>query len=246
MFLKLIACEVLTRAVCRHVADSPHTIDIEFTPKGAHDDSNELRALLQSRIDAAEASPRQYEAILLGYGLCGNSTLNLTARQTQLVIPRAHDCCTLFLGSRERFRQHFADAPSTPFSALGYMERDGAYARESTLSHTTGLCATLEEYISRYGEENGRYIFETLCGSIQAAQGDRIVFIDLPETRHLNALERCRALAEAEGKELVVVEGSSRLLRKLVYGEWDDEFLIVEPGQRIAGVYDWQEVIRAE
>ena len=246
MYLKLIACEVLTREVCRHVADSPHTIDLEFTPKAAHDDSNRLRALLQSRIDAAEDSPRQYEAILLGYGLCGNSTVNLTARKTKLVIPRAHDCCTLFLGSRERFRQHFANAPSTPFSTLGYLERDGAYSRESTSGITTGLYGTLEEYIARYGEENGRYLFETLHASIKAAEGKRVVFIDMPETRHLNALSRCRALAEAEGKELMVLEGSSRLLRKLIHGEWDEEFLVVEPGQRIVGVYDWHEIMRAE
>jgi len=116
MQLKLIACEVLTREVCRYVADSPHTVDLEFTPRGAHDDSNRLRALIQSHIDEAESSARRYDAILLGYGLCGNSTLHLTARKTRLVIPRAHDCCTLFLGSREAFRQHFADVPSTPFS----------------------------------------------------------------------------------------------------------------------------------
>lgn len=246
MLLKLIACEVLTREVCRYVAESPHTIDLEFTPKGAHDDSNTLRALVQSRIDQAEASPRQYDAILLGYGLCGNSTAGLGARKTRLVIPRAHDCCTLFLGSREKFQQHFADAPSTPFSAAGYMERDGAYTRESNLSSTMGLYATLEEYIAQYGEENGRYIFETLYGSIQAAEGNRVVFIDTPETRHLNYLERCRQRAQQEGKELVVLQGSGRLLRKLVFGEWDDEFLLVEPGQRIAAVYDWQEILRAE
>ncbi len=246
MLFKLIACEVLTRDVCRYVADSPHTIDLEFTPKGAHDNSNRLRALIQSRIDEAEASPREYDAILLGYGLCGNSTLGLKASKTRLVIPRAHDCCTLFLGSREAFKQHFADAPSTPFSALGYMERDGAYTRESSLSSATGLYATLEEYIAQYGEENGRYIFETLHGSIRAAEGNRVVFIELPETRHLGFLERCRALAQQEGRELTVLEGSGRLLRKLVFGEWDDEFLIVEPGQRIAGVYDWDEIVRAE
>jgi len=246
VLFKLIACEVLTRELCRYLADSPHTVDVEFTPKGAHDNSNNLRALLQSRIDEAEASPRCYDAILLGYGLCGNSTVNLTARTTRLVIPRAHDCCTLFLGSREKFKKHFADAPSTPFSAAGYMERDGVYMREPTLSSATGLYATLEEYIARYGEENGRYIFETLYGSMKASEGDRVVFIDLPETRHLNYLERCRWLACQDGKELVVLEGSGRLLRKLVFGEWDEEFLIVEPGQRIVGVYDWDEVMRAE
>ncbi|MDW8320289.1 MAG: DUF1638 domain-containing protein [Armatimonadota bacterium] len=246
MLLKLIACEVLTREVCRYVADSPHTVDLEFTPKGAHDNADHLRTIIQSRIDEAERSVRQYEAILLGYGLCGNSTLNLTARKTRLVIPRAHDCCTLFLGSRQKFKEHFADAPSTPFSAVGYMERDGAYKRESSLNSAAGLYATLEEYIAQYGEENGRYIFETLHASIKAAEGNRVVFIEQPETRHLNYLQRCCLLAQQEGKELVVLEGSGRLLRKLVYGEWDEEFLIVEPGQRIVGVYDWDEVVRAE
>lgn len=246
MQLKLIACEVLTREVCRYVADSPHTVDLEFTSKGAHDDSNRLRALIQSRIDEAESSPRRYDAILLGYGLCGNSTLHLTARKTRLVIPRAHDCCTLFLGSREAFRQHFADAPSTPFSSAGYIERDGAYTRESSLSSATGLYATLEEYIAKYGEENGRYIFDTLYASMRSAEGNQVVFIELPETRHLGYLERCRALAQQEGRELLVLEGSGRLLRKLAFGEWDQEFLIVEPGQRIVGVYDWDEIVKAE
>ncbi len=246
MLLKLIACEVLTREVCRYVADSPHTIDLEFTPKGAHDDSDKLRDLIQSRIDEADASPRHYDAILLGYGLCGNSTVNLCARRTRLVLPRAHDCGTLFLGSRDKFREYFADAPSTPFSALGYAERDGAYTRESSLSTATGLYGTLEDYIAQYGEDNGRYIYETLQESMRRAEGNRIVFIDMPETRHLGFLERFRAYAQQECKELVVVTGSARILRKLIFGEWDDEFLIVEPGQRIIGVYDWHEIVTAE
>lgn len=246
MRLKLIACEVLTREVCRYVAETPHVVDLEFTPKGAHDDSGRLRLLLQSRIDEAEASPRHYDAILLGYGLCGNATVNLQARHTPLVIPRAHDCCTLFLGSRERFRQYFADAPSTPFSAAGYMERDGAYLRETQVGNTLGLYATLEEYIAKYGEENGRYLYETLVGSMRAAEGNRVVFIETPETCHLGHRAHCQRLAQQEGKEFVVLEGSGRLLRKLVFGEWDDEFLIVPPGKRIIGVYDWEEVMRAE
>lgn len=270
MRLKLIACEVFTRELCYWISSSPHMIDLEFAPKGAHDNSSELRALIQRRIDDAEASARRYDAILLAYGVCGNGTVGLAARTIPLVLPRAHDCCTIFLGSRKRFQEYFADRPSTPFSSAGYMERDGAYIRESSLvgstltsaccgdnaccspagesklSSATGLFATLQEYIDRYGEDNGRFIYETLYGSLKAAEGDTVVFIDVPETRHLNYLERCRERAREEGKELIVLQGDSRLLRKLVYGEWDEEFLIVPPGQRIVGIYDWDEIVRAD
>ena len=46
-----------------------------------------------------------YEAILFGYALCGNGLLGLTAFTVPLVIPRAHDCITLLLGSRQQSAQ---------------------------------------------------------------------------------------------------------------------------------------------
>ena len=41
-----------------------------------------------------------YDAILLGYGLCGNGLAGVTARHTRLVLPRAHDCIGILMGSR--------------------------------------------------------------------------------------------------------------------------------------------------
>ncbi|HUV07276.1 MAG TPA: DUF1638 domain-containing protein, partial [Spirochaetia bacterium] len=121
MRLKLIACDVLLRELCYLIARSPHTFDIEFTEKNSHNQSDLLRQSIQEKIGGCE--DKGYDAILLGYGLCGNSTIGLSSRQTRIVIPRAHDCCTLFLGSRQRFMEHFKDNPSQPFSSPGYMER---------------------------------------------------------------------------------------------------------------------------
>ena len=43
------------------------------------------------------------------------------------------------------------------------------------------------------------------------------------------------------------LEGSLNLIRKLLNSQWDaEDFLVVEPGEQIAGVYDWQEIIRAD
>ncbi len=252
MELKLISCEVFFREVCLCAASSPHRIDVEFTEKGAHDRSDALRALIQGKIDAAENGPRPYDAILLGFGLCGNSALGLRAGKTRLVIPRAHDCCTVFLGSRKIFARHFKDNPSLPFSSTGYMERGGTPIHEATtLDVVPGVSKEYADLVAQYGEENARYIYETLTASARSARGDgadnRVHFIDVPEFSHLGFAERCRAQAEAAGKSFEVLPGDMRLIRKMLHGEWDpEEFLVVAPGEKIGGVYDWDQIVRSE
>ncbi|NQT91871.1 MAG: DUF1638 domain-containing protein [Lentisphaerae bacterium] len=246
MLLKVIACDVFTREICHCVAITPHIVDLEFTPKGAHDDPEVLHKLIQERIDAAEASEKNYEAIALCLGLCGNSTVGLKSRGIPLVIPRAHDCCSLFLGSRERWKTCFGDNPSTPFSSAGYIEHGGEYVRETdTLAEQTGFTLGYQEYVDQYGEENAAYIWETLHPAETPGEHERVVFIDMPECPAPRHIEACREKAEAEGKEFVKLEGSLALIRGLVFGEWDvNDFLIVPAGSEIAGVYDWDTVIK--
>lgn len=251
MVLKLISCEVFYREACLCVATSPHRVDLEFTEKNAHERSDYLRSLLQARIDAAEAGQTPYDAILLGFGLCGNGLLGIRAGKTRLVLPRAHDCCTIFLGSKTAFKRHFADNPSLPFSSVGYMERGGSWVHDADTVKVPGLDKTLEDYIALYGEENARYIMETLTSSTKTAVGDttdnRVVFIDVPELSHLGYEQKCRKEAEAIGKQFVKLPGDLRLMRNLVHGSWDpEEFLVVQPGQKIGGVYDWDSVVKAE
>lgn len=247
MHLKLIACEVLTREVCHCVAGSPHVVDVEFTEKGAHDESDVLRGLVQSKIDEIQEAGKPYNAILLGYGLCGNAVAGLESRDTGLVVPRAHDCCTLFLGSKTAFKKHFADNPSQPFSAGGYIERGDEYVRDGSVGKLLGQDKTYDDYVRLYGEENARYLTETLDASLHGGDSNKVIFIEVPETRNPQHAKECRARAEAEGKQYVELQGSIRLIRDLVFGEWNsDDFLIVEPHQRITGVYDWDDIIRAE
>ncbi len=247
MQLKIIGCEVLTREICHAVARTVHSIDLEFTDKGAHDDADKLRLIIQDRIDLAEASDRNYDAILLAYGLCGNATAGIMARQTPLVIPRAHDCCTLFLGDKNRFRDIFGDRPSTPFTSTGYMEHGGTYTHESgDFLEQQGLKQSFAEYVEIYGEENAKYLWETLH-TTKDEHSQEIVFIDIPEIAHLGFAERCQNKANEDGKEYIQVDGSMRLIHKLVDGHWDEkEFLIVKPGETTEPVYDWDEIIKAK
>jgi len=251
MVFKLIACEVFYRETCLCVATSPHRVDIEFTEKNAHERSDGLRAQVQARIDAAESGSVAYDTILLGYGLCGNGVLGVGAARTRLVMPRAHDCCTIFLGSRLAFKEHFADNPSLPFSSVGYMERGSSWIHDASTIQVPGLNKTYAEYVALYGEENARYVMETLTASQGQALGDarddRVVFVDVPELSHLGFAEKAQAEARGAGKRFVRLPGDMRLIRLLVNGEWsEDEFLVLEPGQKIGGVYDWDRIVRAE
>jgi len=240
MKYKLISCEVFMRMACLAVSKSLHIIDLDFTKLGAHEDPASLNEQLQMKIDAADESG-EYDAILLGYGLCGNSTAGLKARTLPLIIPRAHDCCTIFLGSKQKFQEHFSEKLSSQWSSVGYMERCDDYLRDTDTGKMMGLDKDYEELVEQYGEENAKYVWETLHPVIHS---DELIFIDVPELSHLGTVETMRTFAEEESKKLKVIEGDMRIITGLIYGNWqEDDYLLVEPGKEVKALYDQDKVI---
>src|ERR1035441_4493493 len=151
--------------MCAAVARSPDQVDLEFLPKGLHDlGGPAMRARLQEAADRVDAT--RYEAVLLGYALCGNGVAGLMSRALPLVIPRAHDCIALLMGSRDRYRTYFDNNPGVYFRSTGWLER-GVNLEQATLRvvrDKTGVGYTLAELIARYGEDNGRYLFDEFNG----------------------------------------------------------------------------------
>jgi hypothetical protein len=246
MLLKLIACNVFMREACLGIAHSPHVIDVEFLELGEHIHSDRLRQTLQAKIDRAEEDAKKYDAILLLYGLCGNAAVGLRVRKTRLVLPRAHDCCTILLGSKQRFQEHFEHAPSTPFSSIGYLERGEYFVRTDTGEGQIEYGDQYAALVEQYGEDNAKYIWENMHPESSESGDKRVVFIDIPETSPLGGEQRFRNKAEQKSLEVARLDGDLRLIRSLLNGDWSDEdFLIVEPGHQTSGVYDWAEVVRA-
>ena len=250
------------------MARTPHIVDMEFTPKGAHNDAEYLRKLIQQKIDETEESERKYDAIILGFGLCGNSVVNLKAKSIPIVIPRAHDCCTLFLGSKEKYLENFGERLSMEFSTAGYLERGDSYVKEAgDIDKKMGWDKTYQEYVEKYGEENAKFIWETLHpeqaknnphnkpinnnnnppnNNSHEKEGKEVIFIEIPQLKHLGYAEECKRKALASGKKFIEIEGSIELIEKLIFGEWSEkDFLIIQPGQHIMGVYDMEEVVKA-
>lgn len=246
MNFRLIACNIFQREACICLAHSPHVVDVDFVELGEHARPDNLRALLQARIEAADEATRRYDAVLLLFGLCGNAGVGLVARRTQLVLPRAHDCATILLGSRAAFKERFGDNPSQGFSSNGYLDRGEYFLRQPEEGGGVVACGdAYAELVRQYGEENARYVWETMHPA--HAGSERAVFIRMPGIDDAKQAERFRVQAEAAGKQCEEMTGNLRLIAALVDGRWDPaEFLIVPPGHRTVGVYDWDEVVRAK
>ena len=107
MRLQLIACKVIQREAYFCAARSENIIDMVFMPQGLHNEPERLRGEVQKALDRSEdANGNAYDASLLGYGLCSNGIVGLSAK-IPIVVPRGHDCVTLLLGSKEKYRQYF-------------------------------------------------------------------------------------------------------------------------------------------
>jgi hypothetical protein len=122
--IKAIVCEVLAREVYACAATSPHIVDVQLIEKGLHNVPANLQEELQRTIASAQRA--RYDAIALAYGLCGNALAGISAGEVPLVIPRAHDCITLYLGSRQAYQAQFTERPGTYYYTPDYIERRGS------------------------------------------------------------------------------------------------------------------------
>ena len=238
MRLKLIACEILYRELCEVVARSVNQIDVEFLPKGLHDMGQAgMSARLAEVLAAVDES--KYEAVLFGYALCSNGLVGLTARNIPLVIPRAHDCITLFLGDKQRYLDYFQSHPGVYFKTTGWIERGEGleqYQQES-IAQKSGMIQTYDELVAKYGEDNAKFLYEQLCDMTRNYSG--LTFIEMGVEPDDRFERQARQQAAERGWKFEKLVGDMTLVRQLVDGPWDDErFLVVPPGGRVASSFD--------
>jgi hypothetical protein len=231
----LISCAVLARECYYCASISKNIIDLKILEQGLHDVGEaKMAASLQNAIDTVETD--KYDAILLAYGLCNNGIRNLHAK-LPLVIPRAHDCITLLMGSKKEYQNYFNEHPGTFYQSNGWTERskDNLSNPDST-TRQMGL-GTYEEYVAIYGEENAEYLMQELGDGLK--NYTRLTFIDTGLENSEEQREELKEWARKEEWEYDEYQGNTRLLLMLMNGEWEEsEFLVVPPGNTINPTYD--------
>lgn len=221
----VVACRVLEAEIAALSSGATHIVRREFFEMGLHDQPAVLRDRLAGAIARAEAEPA-VETVVLVYGLCGLALVDLGPRRCRLVVPRAHDCLTLFLGSKERYAEAMRREPGLYWYSPGWNrgQRVPGPEREAKLR---------AEYTARFGAEEAEALLEmereTLAHHTCAA------YTDLRLPGGGEQLAYARRCAASLGWRFEHQPGDASLLRDLLHGPWDaGRFLVVAPGERIA------------
>lgn len=143
------------------------------------------------------------------------------------------------MGSRERYREYFSGHPGTYYYTAGWLERrDGEQLIQAqSVSNALGLAGqTYEEMVETYGEENAQYLMEFFGGWKQHYTHG--ILIDFPFAEALNLKEQVQAICRENGWQYGEIPGDLSLLERFIGGDWNDDFLVVPPGQSIRATYD--------
>ena len=235
MRLKCIGCDALARLIYLNAAYSVNIIDVSIFRLGLHTTPKELNKILQKEIDSVDS--KRYDAIVLAYGLCGRSTEGLTARDIPLIIPRAHDCITIFLGGRDKYMQQQESCPGTYWYALDYVQRldsTGGYVALGAGWTNTGtdIQSVYAEYVEKYGQDNADYLMEVMGAWQQHYQ--RAVYIDMGIGDGSQVEQMAKDEAVRRGWNFERIAGDMILIKRLFEGDWDEtDFLRVNPGESI-------------
>lgn len=232
--IKLIACEVLKREIEFIIKKDKLDIEIDYTKKESHNEPSNLQKEIQDIID----NTLGFDYILLGIGLCGNSINGIISKNIPLIVPRAHDCCTLFLGNRHKMVEVFKENQSMPWGSTGYSEIGLSTRRDGDNGYYT---EEYTEFLNKYGEDNAKFLWDTLHPQ---REFESAIFIKTDETYDEKIYKKFAN--ECKGIDVKTVKGEMTIIEKLLNCSIDDDLLLVNPGEKIVAKYDNEEIIVAK
>lgn len=166
-------------------------------------------------LETIASLPADVGTVLVAMGFCGGSWEGVSCAR-RLVIPRIDDCVSLVMTTTGELK------PDMKRPGRMYM-----FGAESGGFSISGIYEGLER---KYGGEVAEDVFEMMFANYS---GVDIIDTGVYDCRAPGFVAKARWDADLIGAELGMVSGGNLLLEKLVSGEWDAQFLVVEPGVRI-------------
>lgn len=220
--LAVVLCAVLELEIEARAEGLPHLIHIEKLEQGLHNEPPKLRLALQAAIDRIEETT-DAEAIALGYGLCSRGAEGIVAKRCTLVLPRAHDCITLLLGSKERYGEYVSRHPGTYWYSPGWNKH---HIPPGPDRHRI----LRDKYVEQFGEDDADYLMEQEQAWFQ--HYDRATYVDQGVGPIASDAQFTKSCADWLGWSFDHQRGSPELIRALLECDWDDDrFLVIPPGK---------------
>ena len=234
--IALLACSVFEGEIAWHARGAEHLAEIRFFEIGLHDRPDRLRAKLQENLDAVDART-DIAAVALAYGLCGRGTAGLRPLRHNLVIPRAHDCITVFLGSQQAYADHQRACPTCHYYTPGWN-------RARRVPGPEKLAALRADLSARFEPDEVEFLLE--AERLQLALHDTATYLDLGTEDAKAEADYARTCADWLGWKFEHRHGDPALLRDLLWGNWDGaRFQIIEPGMQLGHAPD-EAILRSE
>ena len=207
---QVIACATVIEEMLPFL---PEDVPYEILDFGLHLWPEKLKIALQEKVNGAS---QDADVLLIGFGLCSMAIVGLKATTATLVIPRVDDCIAIFLGSCEAYKAQVKKEPGTYYLTKGWIEVGDNFFEEH------------KRMVDRFGEEKAQRMTQLMLKRYK-----RLGFINTGQYE----IERYRTYAREKAKEFGLrfeeIKGPSALVKKMIHGPWDDEFLVVSPGQTI-------------
>lgn len=208
---KIIVCDTIIKEMLSLL---PPEMEYQTVESGLHLRPEKLRIALQEFVDE---TPADIETIILGYGLCSMAVVGLKSGQSTLVVPRLDDCIALFLGSQEKYREQLRKEPGTYYLSKGWIDAG------------VNLVDEFKSVEERYGKKRADMVKKRMLQHYT-----RLAYIDMGHRGREHYREISRRSADELELHYEEIRGTEKMLKKMIYGPWDNDFVVAPPGHTIS------------
>lgn len=208
----ILSCESLQVYIDAAQQAAGTNYPVYWLQRKYHDNPAMMR---QHILETLSSLPREADTVLVAMGFCGGSWDQVIADR-RIVLPRVDDCITLLLHQNDEYQPNLKQ--------MGHMYMlDGDPEKFSP--------ETMFENLSeKYEQWKAEALFDMWFENYH--------FLDVIDTGLFDCYSESFAAQAQRSADLIhcaldYVPGSNRLLEKLLRGQWDEQFLVAEPGHKI-------------
>ncbi len=206
----ILSCPTLMGELKAALAAASSEAAAYFIPRRLHSVPKELNEYLQDMINHFY----NVDKIVLCVSGCGGGTAGLRAASSELIVPRTRDCLDLLLSG----------------GSLSSLRRDisGVYFTESWMECTRESEIDLDKLTEKMGREEAENFLRLLYKTC-----NKFYIIDTG-CYDVRAVEKYVApLVEILSGTMTVLHGEYGILHKIAEGRFDDDFVVVPPGETV-------------